>query len=152
MKNTNNQRKGKTKHEYLKHIVISNKKVYILIERIVFLFAFVIIINYSPTDIKLALCQWPCRYVGIYVIRIFPEASVSAQQAFFLQSNQLVCAACIWIVAPMKQSIHCPQKQERLCLGLKRQSVSKQFAYLNEKGARCERYVEGQTTGTICYK
>ena len=57
MKNTNNQRKGKDKHEYLKHIVISNKKVYILIERIVFLFAFVIIINYSPTDIKLALCQ-----------------------------------------------------------------------------------------------
>ena len=90
---------------------------YILLESIVFLFVFVIIINYSTNDTGLVCCHYPCLEARIYVIRMSPEVSVSGQQAFFPGSNQLVLAICICVVAPMKQSIHCPQKQKKLCLG-----------------------------------
>ena len=53
MKNTGKTETALNKHNYLKHIVIINKKnIYISIENFVFLFVFVLSVNYSQANTR----------------------------------------------------------------------------------------------------
>ena len=57
MKNTDKTETGLNKHNYLKHIVIINKKyIYFSIENFVFLFILVLSVNYSQANTRLVFC------------------------------------------------------------------------------------------------